>query len=290
MAIVPVLASVGATMPIAPVHSAPPQLSTEAPRPDGPSARDEAPPPATPPGNTTADAQLGDDEVALVNGGFLRGTVIEAIPNERVVLVDGNGVRREIPWEQVAEVQRGKYAASRSREPAPAAPPATPAPPEDGLGRPRIRISLLRDASVNLYEVSDELVASGYGGSIYGMNYRSVCAAPCARVVDGTRGQDFFLARSNTGVWTASRRFTLADRRGDVTIEVKPGNKAMRIAGAVLTGFGLGFAIGGGILAIPRTTRTPGLIMLVAGVPLFFAGIPMMILGRTRYRFLGADG
>lgn len=266
-------------LPLAPAHAAPPTASGEPSALDGSTTPTESAPPSEP---SAAPIDLGDDEVELVNGGFVRGTVIEAIPNERVVIVDGSGTRREIPWEQVAQVRRDKYAAAATPTPEPAPVPATP---EVGLGRPRVHLVLSGTKQVNLYEVNDEIVASGYGGSVYGMNFRSVCAAPCDRVVDGTRGQDFFLSQGSGTVWTASRRFGLSDRTGDVTIEVKPGSKALRIVGAVLVGFGLGFAIAGGILAIPKFTRTPGLIMLAGGAPVLIAGIPMMVLGRTRYRF-----
>jgi hypothetical protein len=235
----------------------------------------------------TPQAALGPDEVLLRNGGFVRGTIVEVVPDTRVViLVDGSGERREIPWDEVAEVERDKHAPPFA-EPTP---PPTAAPadgPTVGRGRPRVHLELTRDRPVTLFEIDSEIVASGYNASMYGMKFRSVCAAPCDAVVDGSRGQEFFLGTGEGAVWTASRKFTLAEREGPLDIRVKPGSRALRIIGAVVLGIGIGATIGGGVLAVPKSTRTPGLILLAVGVPGLLAGIPMIVFGRTRYE-LGA--
>ncbi|MFO0631370.1 MAG: hypothetical protein U0168_00820 [Nannocystaceae bacterium] len=231
---------------------------------------------------------LGDDEVELRGGGFVRGRIVELVPNARVViLLDGTGERREIAWDDVADVRRSGTQApapDTAVRPTPAAEPTTPV-----LGRPRVHLSLLRQRPVTLYEVQGEIVASGYYSSMYGMNFRSVCAAPCDRPIDGTRGQEFFLATGEGAMWTASRKFTLADQQGDVTVEVRPGSRGLRIVGAVLLGIGIGCAIGGAILAIPKTTRIPGLALLGVGAVGLAGGIPTMIVGRTRWRFGDRD-
>lgn len=239
---------------------------------------------ATPAQPAAAPAPIiGDDEVELVGGGFLRGRIVELLPNERVVLlVDGTGERREIPWAQVADVRRGRdtdgaEAPAWPREPAPASPP----PLAHG---PRVHLSLTRDKPVTLYEVQSEVVAGGYNASLYGMSFRSVCTAPCDRVIDGGRGQQFFLATGEGVVWTASRKFTLEQAGGALDIAVRPGGRGLRIVGAILLGIGIGAAIGGSILVIGRSTRTAGFGLLGAAVPGLGAGIPMTILGRTRYR------
>lgn len=234
----------------------------------------------------TTPPALGPDEVLLRNGGFVRGTIVEVVPDTRVViLVDGSGERREIAWDEVAEVERDKHAPPVAE----AAPPPTAVPEvaTEGRGRPRVHLQLTRDRPVTLFEIDSEIVASGYNASMYGMKFRSVCAAPCDAVVDGSRGQEFFLATGEGAVWTASRKFTLAEREGPLDIRVKPGSRALRIIGSVVLGIGIGAAIGGGVLAVPKSTRTPGLILLAVGVPGLLAGIPMIILGRTRYE-LGA--
>ncbi|MBX7080854.1 MAG: hypothetical protein K1X88_16770 [Nannocystaceae bacterium] len=263
----------------APAHARAPAPETTPPATVAPTATEPASETPTP---ASAPVVLGDDEVELRGGGFVRGRIIELLPNTRVViLLDGTGERREIPWDDVADVRRG---GTPPTEP-PARPAVTPEPSTPVLGRPRVHLSLLRDRPVTLYEVQGEIVASGYYSSMYGMNFRSVCAAPCDRPIDGTRAQEFFLATGEGAMWTASRKFTLADRQGDVTLEVRPGSKGLRIVGAVLLGIGIGCAIGGAILAIPKSTRIPGLALLGVGAVGLAGGIPTMIIGRTRWRY-----
>lgn len=246
--------------------------------------------PAAEPAAATAAPALGPDEVELVDGGFVRGTVVELVPKTRVVIVpDGTNERREIPWEQIADVKRGVHAAP-AEQPWPKEEPA-PAPKGDeaGLGKPRIHLELTRPRVVKLYEIDSEIVASGYYSSVYGMQFRSRCVAPCDRVIDGTRGQDFFLSTGESGVMNSSRRFSLTDKTGDVTIRVKPGNTGLRMVGAVLLGLGIGCLLGGAVLTALPSTRKTGYVFLGIGAPSLVAGIPMLILGRTRYELADTD-
>jgi hypothetical protein len=252
---------------------------------------------AAPP-STPAPAPLGPDEVLLQGGGFVRGTVVEVVPDVKVVIVvDGTGERREIPMDQVVEVQRGKHAAPVTPEPKwteQVEPDPEPAEATPTRGKPRVHIVPTRQTSrpVRLFEINSEIVASGYNASMYGINFSTVCTAPCGKVVDGTRGQDFFLGMSDTGIWTASRKFSLDDKEGDVTLRVKPGNRGLRVAGAILLGLGIGLTIGGAVFMIPTRSNTlqkPGIVMLAVGIPSFAAGLPMMLLGRTRYEWADRD-
>lgn len=248
-----------------------------------------AAPAGDPPASAAAPRPLGPDEVLLQGGGFVRGTILEVVPDVRVViLVDGSDERREIPFDQIVEVQRDKHrpATTWDAVPDPAPPPVVEPP---SRGRPRIHLELTKPRPVTLFEVEGEIVASGYNASLYGMKFRSACAAPCDLVIDGSRGQEFFLGTGEGAMWTASRKFTLADKQGPVTIRVKPGSRGMRIAGAIFLGIGIGCTLGGGLLAIPKLTRTPGLILLAVGVPGLLAGIPMTVLGRTRYEWADRD-
>jgi len=234
----------------------------------------------------TPTTAAGADEITLQDGGFVRGTIVELEPGKRVViLVDGTAERREITWDKVAEVQRAKHAGGT------AAPrgPEVESPMVPSRGRPRIHLELARDKPVTLYEVDAEIVASGYNASMYGMKFRSVCVAPCDRIIDGSRGQQFFLATGESAMWTASRKLTLAQRSGDVPIYVKPGNRGMRLAGAILFGIGLGCVIGGPLLFLTKSTRPAGIAFLAVGGPTLLAGLPMMILGRTRYEIGARD-
>ena len=250
------------------------------------------PPVASEPAPAAAPAPitLGPDEVELQDGGFVRGTIVEYTPKERVVIIpDGTTERREIPWAEVADVERGKHAGGATGTEPVAQTPAAPPKEEPGVDKPRVHLELDRPREVRLYEIDNEIVASGYYSSMYGMQFRTVCTAPCDRVVDATRGQDFFLATGQSAMMTASRRFSLDNKRGDVTIRVKPGNAGLRIVGAVLLGIGIGCLIGGAVLTVPKSTRNIGYVFLGIGAPSLVAGIPMTILGRTRYELADTD-
>ncbi|HET6584796.1 MAG TPA: hypothetical protein VFG69_15165 [Nannocystaceae bacterium] len=268
----------------APASAPPPPTDANVQQPIAPSA--------TPPTPTTAPA-FGPDEVQLLNGGFVRGTITEVTPDRRVVIVpDGTTESRVIPWEEVAKVERGKHdpdARERMRVerfPQEPAPPLGPPPPEQpGPGRPRVHLELLANRPVSLFEVNSEIVASGYNASLYGIQYTAMCAAPCDRVIDGSRGQNFFLAPRRGGLLAASRQFSLDDRVGDVTLRVRPGNVGLRIAGLVLWSIGLAGIAAGAVFTALKSTRTTGIGLLAAGAPLFAAGLPMFIVGRTRYEF-----
>lgn len=166
-------------------------------------------------------------------------------------------------------------------------------PPEG----PRVHIERTRDVPVSLYQVRGEFAAVGSAGVVSGVAYSAVCSAPCDRVVDGSAGQDFFLATRgrNGGVAVASKRFTLVDQRDDLTIRVKPGRVGMRFAGMTLMTFGLtGVGVGVGLLAVGGVTsgpsyRRPAIALTVAGIPVAAAGIVMMVLGRTRFEMVDGD-
>ncbi len=166
---------------------------------------------------------------------------------------------------------------------------ASPAP--EG---PRVHIERSRDVPVSLYEVRGEFAAVGSAGTVQGVAYGSVCGAPCDRVVDGSEGQSFFLATQgrNGGVAVASKRFTLADQRGDLTIRVKPGRVGLRFGGLMMTSFGLtGAVLGPSLLGVGRAMDQPsyirpGIALTVAGIPLAAVGIVMTVLGRTRFEMV----
>ena len=76
-------------------------------------------------GTTTARAQeLGEDEVALKNGGSIRGTVVAVAPGESVKIIEmGSTETRTIQWSEVAEVQK---AMSKLPPTIPGGPPPLP--------------------------------------------------------------------------------------------------------------------------------------------------------------------
>lgn len=258
--------------------------AAEAPAPPAP-----PPAPATTPNTATpaAPAPAGADEVLLKNGGMLRGDVIELMPDDHVTILVG-GERREIPWGEVETVTRGKYAP----EPAPAAPPTRPTPPPKSTpaqptqtpssGKPRVHLEVPSGRSVEMQRIVGGLYASGYGASMSGVTWQTVCASPCDRVVDGSTGVPFVLGDSPI---VFSKKFKLNDRSGDVHIDVKPGRPGVMILGAIATGLGIAGAAGGPVFIFLDNDawRRTGIAMTAVGVPLLAAGIAMLVLGRTRF-------
>jgi hypothetical protein len=248
-----------------------PPVATEPTAPEPP-APEPAPSPTPEP-----EPASGDDEVVLKNGGFVRGEVVELLPNDRVVIiVDGTTERRTIAWSEIERVERGGSTTIPTALPQP-----EPQPEQPQSGAPRLHLDVHGGKTVRLYEIGSEISANGTYGSMYGIQYRVVCESPCGRVIDGTRGQDFFLGRDTM---TASRRFTLAQHSGDVTLDVKPGSKALRLTGSIFVGLGIGLTIAGIIFVIPQQFRYLGWPMLGGGLGGIAIGTPMMILGRTRFK------
>lgn len=59
-----------------------------------------------------------DDEVTLKDGGAIRGVVVSIEPGKGVkIVVPGEKDPRSIPWSQVADVQKGKYAPKAAVDP-----------------------------------------------------------------------------------------------------------------------------------------------------------------------------
>jgi hypothetical protein len=267
--------------------AAPPEpqrpASMQPPPPAEAPAPEPTPEPA--PAPTETSPASGPDEVVLKNGGFVRGEVVELLPDDRVVIIpDHSNERRTIPWSEVERVDRGKYGATVEPEPTPiptALPEPAPEAAEPSKGQPRVHLNVDGSKTVRLYEISAEISAGGTYGSMYGIHYRVVCESPCDRVIDGSRGQDFFLGQDTV---TASRRFSLTHHTGDLTLNVKPGSKGLRLTGSIFVGLGIGLTIAGIIFTIPQQFRYFGVPMLAGGLGGIAIGTPMMILGRTRFK------
>lgn len=102
-----------------------------------------------------------DDEVTLKDGGAVRGVVVSVEPGKGVtIVVPGQKEPRAIPWSQVADVQKGKYAAKATVDPgaagegygdAPAprkgAPAANPAHPVEAARADEPNVAIADDAA-----------------------------------------------------------------------------------------------------------------------------------------------
>jgi hypothetical protein len=162
------------------------------------------------------------------------------------------------------------------------APVAEPVDPshEPGPGRPRVHVEVQGRSEVQLLELSPGDDARR-GEPVE----TTVCTAPCDRMVDGRAGQTFALGGP---ALTRSRGFTLIDADDPLTIHVRPGRRAVLIAGWVLASIGAATVIAGAttltIADDDRTLRRAGGFTFVAALPVLAGGIVMVALGRTRFR------
>jgi hypothetical protein len=151
----------------------------------------------------SAVAPAGDDVVHLKDGGMIRGTVLEILPNDHVTVQLANGQTAMIEWSHVAHVeQRGR--------PAPA--PAAAAPK--------------RTAFVHIESEQQVRLEAVLGRK----DFRFVCTSPCDMEVD----LDASYQIAGDGV-RASRQFQLSAQQGQkVLIEVDPASKAGFVWGIVI--------------------------------------------------------
>lgn len=229
-----------------------------------------------------APAPSSYDTVVLRDGSVLRGTILELAQGRQVVIAVAAGETRTIAWAQVASTALAGQAA------APAAGPVGPVPsdmsdPTPGPSRPRISIEVdaRRPAEVHLFEAGFPVVGARPGSSIYAAA-RTVCRAPCGRVIDGSAGNPFFFGGDRL---IPSRPLYLRDLEGDYVAKVRPGRARLLYGGVLATGFGYAGTLAGGLLVgfTKDETRTAGAVVLGAGVALLVAGIVMIAKGRTRF-------
>ncbi|MDC0721825.1 hypothetical protein [Nannocystis bainbridge] len=242
-----------------------------------------------------APAEQPGDRVHLVNGGMVQGSILEVLPNDSLTIVSAaTGDRKTFSWSEVAAYEQGgqRIEVGAVATPAPAAPEPPPA-----YG-PRLHIETTKPASVQLYEITGEMIAHGANVTVHGIHYRSVCSAPCGGVIDTSRGSSFFFGGEGL---TTSNRFNLADARGDVTALVKPGRRGLRIGGIITMSVGISLmALGGFLVWYAKSeaefdaelnggpARSPKygapIGLLVGGAAALAGGITMMVLGKTRFQ------
>lgn len=209
--------------------------------------------PLRPPSTVETVFGAGDDEISLVNGGMLRGTVVSAEPGkEAVIFIQGTSEGRHVPWAEVAKVNQGKYATALVPPP-PNPPSVLPAPvtplpiaTASADGMPQVHLKTTT-TGLTLNEVGTTVAIGGWG-LISGTLSHPVCAAPCDRVIDGRKGQSYFLG--GPGIHPSSP-FQLLEHGRDVSLDVKAGNSARHAGGVVTTVFGaIALGVGAVTLAV----------------------------------------
>jgi hypothetical protein len=218
-----------------------------------------------------ADEPLGADEVTLKNGGMVRGSVVTVEPGTKVVLIEaGSTTPRTIPWAEVADVERGKYAGKgEAKEKGDSAKEDAKAEPETDGKAGVVKLHIDSGERVQLHEELDTRYASAGGYAIAVSTEHVACTSPCDRVIDGSRGQRFVVA--GDGV-PPSDPFYLNDRSGETTVKVDPGSTGRKALGGTLTGLGILGGLTGGTLvlvgALVEDRSTKGDLMVSGGVTL----------------------
>lgn len=253
---------------------------------------------------------IGADEVTLKNGGSVRGTVVSVEPGTSVKILEmGSKEPRIIPWAQVADVQKGKYAQQQApqvqpgsagpgyQQPAQQPQPTEPVQQSDGEAAPQlgndgvVRVHIVSPAPVTLFQ--HDLRTGAVGGYGFVIDRADpVCTGACNKVIDGSGGRLFNVG----GDFPQSHLFSFSGMTGDVRVGVRPGSGAMLIGGymGILVG---SLALAGGItLGVIGTViandpsnpdpgtelSIPGWIMTGVSVAVIAGGIILMIEGATK--------
>ncbi|MCY0985666.1 hypothetical protein OV203_00890 [Nannocystis sp. ILAH1] len=262
----------GPVGPVAPVAPVAESVRVVEPAP-APVAAQELPPPAV------------YDTVILRDGSVLRGTILE-LHQDREVIIQLTGGARTILWADIASTTFAGAATTSPEGHVPADSSAAVAEDEvaPGPSRPRIYIELTRPGDVHLLEAVAPIGSANPQAARAGLaGARSVCRAPCGKVIDGRAGYPFYFGGDRM---LPSQTFFLKDLEGEYVARVRPGRRGLLIGGMLLAGYGAGATLGGTMLtAIGRDEkRTVGSVVLGVGLAMLIGGIVMAVRGSTRYR------
>ncbi len=216
-----VLVSVPARAQQAPVQPVP--YSTSQPVPYG-AAPTTPPPPAQPPTYTAPTAVgAGGDTVVLKNGGMIRGTLIELLPNDHATIQMPNGQSAIVQWAEIHHIERAAGPAPTpvsptAPQPLPSSPP--PKPPSGPLILVHVeasrRVSLMRREPDN-------------------GEWITACESPCDQQLP--LNNEYRLAGSGV---TQSGEFELEGKPGQrVVITANVGSTAGLTGGLIVAGVGL---------------------------------------------------
>jgi hypothetical protein len=235
-----------------------------------------------------ASAASALDEVALQNGGLVKGNILVMDPGEKVVIqVPGEDDPRTIPWSEVSDVQRGDDSEPNAEE-------ASDEPEPAAKGSLRVHIeSDDDDEPVVLTEhVRTGTVLTPYG-TLVGIESNAVCSSPCNRTVDAR--DDKMYTINGDGV-PHSEAFSLNGYEGDVTVHVDTGSNALRGGGTAALSLGVVGLIGGAVflpvgvmLEDEAGTRSTGEDMTGAGIGMLVGGAAVLTAGIIMLSQSGTD-
>jgi hypothetical protein len=206
---------------------------------------------AFPASAAAADATTGQDEITLKDGGTVRGTIVSSRPGVGVKIIElGTTEAKMIPWAQVGDVEKGKFAASKkAAAKAGSAGPgyAAAVPVQVPAEAPQTSVRLHVESPLPALVYSHQTAYGAVGGYGFVVDAASpVCSSPCDKVFDSMSGQTYTAG----GDFTPSAPFSLSGTRGDMELSVQPGSRTLRVAGYWLTYSGIILTVIGGSLAL----------------------------------------
>jgi hypothetical protein len=166
---------------------------------------------------TTVRIAPGSDVIRMKNGGILRGTIIDAIPNAQARIQLATGEIATVPWQEIDRIEHaGEQPQPRPGPTAPSGPPAPPAPPPRPGGTIFVHIDGPEEARLQQYSDAD--------GS-----WSTVCSVPCDQPLPA--GADY---RITGGGIKQSAAFNLRGQNGDRNVvTVNAASKAWFVVGVV---------------------------------------------------------
>jgi hypothetical protein len=214
--------------------------------------------------------EVGNDVVYLKGGGLIRGSLVEAIPNDHATVQLASGQSAVIPWDRVDRIDRGGAAA-----PGFYAPPAVV--PMAMLG-PKANVHVDADQAVVLERRE-------------GRTWVYQCSAPCDADVPLSGSYRF----TGTGVRPTSAFRLNAQPGGHVFLQVSTAAQSNFTTGIALTGVGGGALIVGGLILYmvaifdwtdgnlgyghpsdDGTWNTAGLVLVAGGAAALVVGVVLL--------------
>jgi hypothetical protein len=157
------------------------------------------------------------DIVRLKNGGFVRGTISELVPEQRVEIITAGGKTRSYP---MSDVSYADPVSEESKE-ATASDPDAPAATDDDTPRPMVTVKTGKSHvefrsegdTLTLHWQDSTAIAFGPGGAAVAAGFTEICTASCsATIASGTH--TLGLSRKSGQVPARAKPITLPE--GDV--------------------------------------------------------------------------
>jgi hypothetical protein len=181
-------------------------------------------PPATAPAVTSAAVgprpQVGSDVVYMKNGGMLRGTIIDAIPNSQARIQLATGEIATVPWSEVARIEHAATIPT----------PATPATPTSRAEPRKSPDAFLGGAIVvHIDSPSNVELQRDMGHH----DWQTVCTSPCDAQLP-TEGHYRITGEGSR----PSREFMIPPSGRTATLTVTPSSQGWFVGGIVLISVG----------------------------------------------------